>query len=293
MPPSGWLCVEPGGSASASPPISASRRGPYARRSAATRSSRSIVASQCAAAAWSTVDECRSAACLAIVERPAQRLGRAHPADPQARRRDLRQRREREHAVVERGERRQRLAAVAQLAVRVVLEQPEAAGAGERDERLAALERERAAGRVLERRDRVEQPGAVLGGERGRRLGIEPVVVAGHGDDGRARELECLQRREVRRLLHEHRVAGLEQHGGDQRERLLGAARDQQLVGVRRQPARGEPRGDGGAQRRVALRRRVLQRAADGARRPARRRRRRGARARRTTLGRAGRPRTR
>ena len=33
----------------------------------ATRASRSIVSSQWAAAAWSTVEECRSAACLAIV----------------------------------------------------------------------------------------------------------------------------------------------------------------------------------------------------------------------------------
>ena len=100
-------------------------------------------------------------------------------------------------------------------------------------------------------------------GQRRRRLGVEPVVVARDRHDGRAGELERLQRREVGRLLHEHGVARLEQHGRDQRQRLLGAARDQQLVGVRRQAARGQPGGDRGAQRRVALGRRVLQRAAD------------------------------
>ena len=70
-------------------------------------------------------------------------------------------------------------------------------------------------------------------GERGDGVGVEPVVVAGHRDDGRAGELEGLERGEVARLLDQHGVAGLEQDGGDQRERLLGAAGDQQLVGVR------------------------------------------------------------
>ena len=84
------------------------RARPAARRAARrtraagrpTCASRSTAASQCAAAAWSTVEECRSAACLAIGQRPAQRLGRAHPADAQAGRGHLRERGQRQHAVL-------------------------------------------------------------------------------------------------------------------------------------------------------------------------------------------------
>ena len=101
-----------------------------------------------------------------------------------------------------------------------------------------ALERQRAAGRVLERRHRVEQPGAVARGQRGDGLGVEAVVVARHRDDLGAGELERLERGEVGRLLDQHAVAGLEQHGRDQRQRLLRAARDQQ----RRRRAVGRPR---------------------------------------------------
>ena len=100
------------------------------------------------------------------------------------------------------------------------------------------------------------------GGERRRGVGIQPVVVARHRHDGRAGQPERLQRGEVGRLLGEHDVARLEQYGGDQRQRLLRAARDEELLGAGREPARGQPRGDGGAQRVVALGGRVLQRAA-------------------------------
>ena len=51
-------------------------------------------------------------------------------------------------------------------------------------------------------------------GERRDRVGVEAVVVARDRDDLRAGELEGLQRREVGRLLDEHRVARLEQDGG-------------------------------------------------------------------------------
>jgi hypothetical protein len=57
--------------------------------------------------------------------------------------------------------------------------------------------------------------------QRGGRVGIEPLVVARHRHHLGAGELERLQRREVGRLLDEHRVARLEQHSRDQRERLL------------------------------------------------------------------------
>ena len=204
-------------------------------------------------------------------QRRAQRCGRPDPADPQPRGRDLRQRRQAQRAVGgERAEARQRLAAVAELAVRVVLEQPEPAALGDRGQRDAPLQRQRASGRVVERRDRVEHPRAVARRRGSDRVGVEAVVVARDRHHARARERERLQRGEVRRLLDEHDVARLDQHGRGERQRLLRAAADQHLVRPGRQPARGQPRRDRGAQARVALGGRVLQRR--GRRRRARRR---------------------
>jgi hypothetical protein len=85
-------------------------------------------------------------------------------------------------------------------------------------------------------------------------------AVARHRHHPGAGERERLQRRQVRRLLGEHDVARLQQHRRGERERLLGAAGHQHLVGVRRQPARGQAGRDRGPQVRVALGRRVLQR---------------------------------
>ena len=81
------------------------------------------------------------------------------PAQPHARREDLRERAEvdDEVAAVERVERRQRLALVAQQAVRVVLEDEQLALADDLDEALAARQRHRRPGRVLERRDGVDE----------------------------------------------------------------------------------------------------------------------------------------
>ncbi len=97
--------------------------------------------------------------------------------------------------------------------------------------------------------------------ERAQRVGVQPVVVARHRDELGARHLEALERRQVGGLLDEDAVAGLQQDGGDERQRLLGPAGDEHVVGVGRQAARAQPGGDGGAQRGVALGRRVLQRA--------------------------------
>ena len=88
----------------------------------------------------------------------------------------------------------------------------------------------------------------MLGRRRGDRVRVEPVVVARDRHRHGAGERERLQRRQVGRLLDEHAVAGLQQHGGGERERLLGAARDEHVVGLGRQAARGQPRGDRGAQ---------------------------------------------
>ena len=209
-------------------------------------------------------------------ERPPQRLGRAHPSDPQPGRGDLGERREGEHEVLragQRGERGHRLAARS-AAHRTGRPRAAKAPRARRPPRAPpARERERPAGRVLEGRDGVEQPRAVARGERRDGVRVEAVVVARDRHHLRAGELEGLQRGEIRRLLDEHRVARLEQHGRDQRQRLLGAARDQQLLGRRSAGRASVSRAaTRGAQRRVALRRRVLQRAPGGRGRRARRR---------------------
>ena len=124
---------------------------------------------------------CRSAACLATTS--ARRSAAGARSQPMRRpgASDLGERRERDR----RGPRRraaapaaERLAAVAQLAVGVVLDEPQAEALGGRGQRGAALERQRAAGRVVERRDRVEQLGRRSRRPRGDRVGVQAVVVA-------------------------------------------------------------------------------------------------------------------
>ena len=85
------------------------------------------------------------------------------------------------------------------------------------------------------------------GDEAGQRVGVQALVVAGHGDHPRARQGEALQRREVGRVLDEDRVAAVEQDGRDEPERLLGAGRDEQLV-------RAAPAGRAGRSARRAAR---------------------------------------
>ena len=111
----------------------------------------------------------------------------------------------------------------------------------------------------------------MLGDQRRQRVGIDAVLVARHDDQPRAGEAEALQRGEVGGVLDEHDVCGIEQHAGEQPERLLGAGRDDDLAGVGVEAARGEAVGEQRAQPGVALRRGVLQRACHGGRRERRR----------------------
>ena len=102
----------------------------------------------------------------------------------------------------------------------------------------------------------------MLGDECVERIRVKAIVVARHRHADGLREVEALERREIRRLLDEHAIAGVKHQRRDQRERLLRAIRDQQLVGDGRNAAGAEPLGDQRAEPRVALRRRVLKRAA-------------------------------
>ncbi len=80
---------------------------------------------------------------------------------------------------------------------------------------------------VLEVRNQIERLRSVCGQRGLHRIWIDPLVIAGNPDRLRARQAETLQRGEVRRLLGEDYISGLEQSCGDQRQRLLRARADQ------------------------------------------------------------------
>ena len=165
IPPSGRLWTEPGG---------ARRRGRQAARRAARR--RPAQNARCGAS--------RSTPRASALRRPDRRSTsagrrpawrrraagaaprRAHPADPQPRERRpwraCERASTRSSAPGQRGQRGHRLAAVAQLAVGVVLDQPQPARARASTSASRRSSGERPARRVLERRDGVEQLRIVL-----------------------------------------------------------------------------------------------------------------------------------
>ena len=81
----------------------------------------------------------------------------------------------------------------------------------------------------------------MLGDELVKRIWVKPIIVAGHGHSDRARQRETLKRSEVGRLLHEHPVPRLQQHPGYERQCLLRAAGDEQVLRLGIEPARRQP----------------------------------------------------
>ncbi len=193
---------------------------------------------------------------------PQQGRRGAQPAEPHARGHDLGEAAEQGRAVgggVEGGDPRLVGAAEPQFAVGVVLDDPQAVPAGGLGDGPAACGRERAAGRVLEGGNQVEQLGALAGDEAGQRGGVDAVVVGGDRDDPGAGEAEALQGRQVGGVLDQDGVSGLQHGRGDEGQRLLGTGGDQQVLRAGRQSPGGEPGGRGGPQRGVALGGGVLQ----------------------------------
>ena len=172
---------------------------------------------------------------LVVVGRD-ERLRDDEVADPQPGRDRLRERRrERDPlATLELVDRRQRLAVVADAAVRVVLENRQIVRGGELDEPPAALGADRAAGRVLEGRDRVEERDRAALRELGlERVEVEPLVVHRERHHLGALAREDLQRPVVRRPLDEHatRPHG-ELDGGVEDEALQAARRQEDAAGL-------------------------------------------------------------
>jgi hypothetical protein len=176
---------------------------------------------------------------LAQVQALQDRRGSGGPADPQARREDLRERARVGHvaAAVERVERRQRVTLVAQQAVRVVLEDHELLLVGDPDERLAPVQRHRDAAGVLEVRDRVDELGApALVAQLGQRRleHVDPHAVVVHLDlhDVGLVGVEARHGAGIRGRLGDHDVAGIEERAADEVDHLLAAGRDHDVVGL-------------------------------------------------------------
>ena len=195
-------------------------------------------------------------------------MRRVDPADADARREDLGQGAEVDDPArrVERVQRRQRLALEAQLAVGVVLHEQQVALLGVRHQRAAALEGERGAGRVLERRDDVEElRRAALRQQPLVRVGqpVEPDALAVHRHlvDLGAAGREGRHGAGVGRPLGQDRVARVEHDAAQEVDRLLPAGRDDELARARLGAALGHQRGQRVAELVDALGRPVLQRA--------------------------------
>ena len=122
--------------------------------------------------------------------------------------------------------------------------------AAKAEQRLAASQRERGAERELVRRRGEHQPGAA-----GHRVDEQALAVDRHRDHPGAVAREQVAGEGVAGILHDHHVAGLQQHPGDQVERLLGAVGDHDVVGFGLDPARvRQVAREGGAQVGMALR---------------------------------------
>ena len=131
--------------------------------------------------------------------------------------------------LVEREHRLQRLALEGQLAVGVVLEDPEVVLGGELDQAPALLGRERAAGRVVGVGDDVGELDRPLGERRFQRADVEPV---GLQRDRHQLDPELLQQQQgavVGRLLDDDPVARPEQVLEEHRARLERAVGDHHL----------------------------------------------------------------
>ena len=160
-------------------------------------------------------------------------------------------------------DRRRRLFVVPQVAVGVVLDDRHAGRLRRGDQRVAPRRRDLPAGRILEVRQQVGEPGARRPlRQTGHRFGPGPFRVAVETGEGRLVGHEGLQRAQVGGRLDRHRRAGVDQHLADQVEPLLRAGGDQDLIGRDGQAGLAEPGGDPFAQRQEALAGGVLQRLA-------------------------------
>ncbi len=211
IPPSGRANVDPAGSADGSASTNASRRAPYAVRSRsswpATRRRQPVPRRRLRhVAVW------RSVACLAItIARRGSAGGRRQPADPQARRDDLRERRHRHRPPGE-----TRISRQGWHGLALVPESPYGSSSTTHSRRrsITSASAPHAArpGSCVRSGSGTSARGTAAP-DRARRsrapgLWQRPVRIALDGHGYGSEEPERLQSREVRRRLDEHAVAG-------------------------------------------------------------------------------------
>ena len=213
------------------------------------------------------MDEGRGAVVEAGEDEAANHLGRRHrPAEPQAGRDRLRRGADVEHAAApgEREQRGRRRAVEVEPRVGVVLDDQQVVLLGDAQQLLAALERHRAPARVVVGGDQVQQlrRRPLRAGERlGERIGAQAVGVLRDVDQPRAARAEGADRAGVGRRADDGDVAGSEERGGDVVDGVRAAGAERDVLRPDGEALGAVPLGDPGAQRRVALRPAVGERA--------------------------------
>ena len=176
--------------------------------------------------------------------RPGQPLGQHSPADADARRKRLRERAGVQHGVAFRVERPQAghvVRRVTQLAVGGVFDQvdalPPRPTLGDFDQRGPALERDRQRAGVVEIADQVDRldplqfAGGLAAGEfllDGR--GNHALVVGFHAHGPHAQVLQRAEEDVVARRGADHDVAGVQEHVGREKEQLVAAGHDDDVL---------------------------------------------------------------
>ena len=193
-------------------------------------------------------------------EPPVDRAARRDPADAQPAADRLGQRVDVDD--VRRGEAPQARALLAvegHRRVDAVLEDEEAALAGQRGQAGAARVGEVGAGRVVAGGLQGDEPDLVAGEDPLERVDVEAVLVDRHAEHARAGRLQRGERAGERRRLDDRDVARSEDRARDEVDRLAGPGRDDDLLGLGGEAARGAEGGQLRAQRRQALDLQVLQ----------------------------------
>ena len=164
----------------------------------------------------------------------------------------------RQVGAVQHHQRRDVLAFVAKLPVRIVFDDRYAVLIREHHQLFAPRTRKRYSAWVLEVRQNVHELWP-----RAQRVlhvaGLDAVSVNGNGDVLGAHQVERLQRAEVSRALHQDAVAAIDEQLGDQVQRLLRTRSDQHVIDAGQNSIARHVRDDVLAQRPIAFRRPVLQ----------------------------------
>jgi len=189
----------------------------------------------------------------------AQGLGGDHVAEADAGRQHLGEGSHIDGALRrQRTDRGRRVARIGQFAVRVVLKDQQVEFASLLGETVAALLGQQPPGRVLEVRQAIQKLGPAQ--RFAHRFRHDTVFIGSNRYVLRLEQREGLQRTEIGRRFHQHGIARIDQHLGQQIQPLLRTGNHQHLIGMHRRFGRAVARGDPFTQRGKTFRSAVLQR---------------------------------